>query len=240
MKGKQGAWRLAWLATAIVLGLAGYAIFFVAPRELTQGNLQRIFYFHVSIAWGAFLAFFLSFFGCIGFLASRQWEWDWVAVSTAEVGLAFTTITLILGSIWGKEIWGVWWTWDPRLTTAFFLELLYIAYLLLRVMLVDPDRRALVSAVFGIFAFLDVPLCYFSIVWWRTLHPQPIIGGAPGTGMDPRMWHVFLLVLVGITALLVVMVRDRYRLEALRRQVGVLAAELEERTATDESKGVTV
>jgi heme exporter protein C len=238
-KSKQRVWGLAWVATAILLALAGYAIFFVAPRELTMGNIQRIFYVHVATAWCGFIAFFISFFGCIGYLASRQMEWDWLAVATAEVGLMFTTVVLITGPVWAKPVWGVWWVWDARLTTAFILEMLYIAYLLLRKMVTEPGRRAMISAVFGIFAFLDVPLCYFSIRWWRTLHPAPVIGGGPGSGINPVMWHVFLFGLAGFLALTVILVRDRYRMEALRQKISELAADLEEREESLESKEVT-
>ena len=168
MKSRERLWGLATLATAIVLGLAGYAIFFIAPRELTMGNIQRIFYFHVASGFCSYLAFFVSFFGCIGYLASRQPEWDWLAVATAEVGLVFTTVVLITGPIWAKPVGGVWWTWDARLTLEFILELLYVAYLILRAMVPEPGRRAMISSIFGIFAFLDVPLSYFSIRWWRT------------------------------------------------------------------------
>jgi heme exporter protein C len=238
-KSKERIWGLVMLATAIALALAGYAIFFVAPRELTMGNIQRIFYFHAASGMIGFLAFFISFFGCIGYLASRQMEWDWLAVSTAEVGLVFTTIVLITGPIWAKPVWGIWWTWDARLTLEFILELLYVAYLLLRVMLNEPGRRALVSSVFGIFAFLDVPLSYFSIRWWRTEHPQPVIGGGPGSGLNPVMWQVFLFAGVGLVALMVIMIRDRYRLEALRHKVDELSSDIEEDSELLETKEVT-
>jgi heme exporter protein C len=239
MKRSAGAWWLVWVATAVVMGLSGYAIFFVAPRELTMGNVQRIFYIHVTSAWAGFLAFFISFFGCLGYLASRQPKWDWLAVATAEVGLVFTTIVLITGPIWAKPVWGIWWTWDARLTTTFILGLLYTAYLLLRALMEEPQRRAMVSAVFGIFAFLDVPLCYFSIRWWRTLHPQPVIGGGPNSGLNPEMWHVFLFLLAGLLTLMVLMIRDRYRLEQARWQLAEATAELEAGAGEMEAKGAS-
>jgi heme exporter protein C len=227
MKLSERGWRLTALATAVLLLLAGYAIFFVAPEEATMGQIQRIFYFHATSGICSYIAFFVSFLACIGFLASRQKEWDWLAVSAAEVGLAFSTVVLITGPIWAKPVWGIWWTWDARLTLTFIMELLYIAYLLLRAMVGEPDRRAMISGVFGIFAFLDVPLSYFSIRWWRTEHPQPVIGGGPGSGLDPRMWHVFLFTWIGLLVLMVVMIRQRYRLEALRHQVSELGYDIE-------------
>ena len=239
MKRNAGAWGLAWLATAIVLALAGYAIFFVAPRELTMGEIQRIFYFHAASGLSAYIAFFVSFLACIGYLASRQPRWDWMAVATAEVGLAFNTVVLITGPIWAKPVWGIWWTWDARLTLEFILELLYVAYLLLRALVTEPDRRAMISGVFGVFAFLDVPLSYFSIRWWRTEHPQPVIGGGPGSGLDPHMWHVFLFAWIGLVALMVVMIRDRYRLEQARWELAEISAEYEAGAAEAEMKGAS-
>jgi heme exporter protein C len=239
MKAGERGWQLTAILTAIVMALTGYAIFFIAPREETMGQIQRIFYFHAGTGICAYLGLFVSFLASIGYLASRQPEWDWMAVATAEVGLAFNTVVLVTGPIWAKPVWGIWWTWDARLTLDFVLELLYIAYLLLRAMVVEPERRATVSAVFGIFAFLDVPLSYFSIRWWRTEHPQPVIGGGPGTGMAPMMWYVFLFSGIGLLALMAVLSRERYRLEALRYQIDELAANAEEEPEPAETKGAS-
>ncbi|HVB99952.1 MAG TPA: cytochrome c biogenesis protein CcsA [Candidatus Dormibacteraeota bacterium] len=240
MKPNERAWGWTAIATAVVLGLSGYAIFFIAPREITMGQIQRIFYFHAASGMVAYLAFFISFLACIGYLASRQAEWDWMAVATAEVGLAFNTVVLITGPIWAKPVWGIWWTWDARLTLEFVLQLLYIAYILLRVMVGEPERRAVISAVFGIFAFLDVPLSYFSIRWWRTEHPQPVIGGGPGSGLNPTMWQVFLFSGIGLLALMAIMSRERYRLELLRHEFAELAAaEEDEEPAPAEAKGAS-
>ena len=126
-------------------------------------------------------------------------------------------------------MWGIWWTWDARLTSTFVLWLLYVAYLLLRSMIEDPERRALLSAVFGIFAFLDVPLVYMSIRWWRTQHPQPVIFGGPGSGLAPAMWRVDLLSWVALMSLMALLVRYRYELEALRGKVDALRLVLSER-----------
>lgn len=232
-------WFWIAVATALLLVYAGYAIFFVAPEEATMGQIQRIFYFHASSGMVSYVAFFISFLAVIGFLASREIKWDWLAVSAAEVGLVFSTAVLITGPIWAKPVWGIWWTWDPRLTLTFVMELLYIAYLLLRTMVNEPDRRALVSAVFGIFAFLDVPLSYFSIRWWRTEHPQPVIGGGPGSGMDPRMWYVFGMTIVGMLALMAVLMRERYRLEVLRHQITELGYQAETLEESPASKGAS-
>ncbi len=138
------------------------------------------------------MAFFISFVvqhrvSC----ASRTPKWDWLAVSAAEVGVAFVTVMLVTGPIWAHPVWGIWWTWDARLTSTFVLWVLYVCYLLLRTLIDEPERRAVVSAVFGIFAAFDIPLVYFSIWFFRTQHPQPVIGD--GGSLDPRMLDVLLL-----------------------------------------------
>ena len=148
---------------------------------------------------------------------------DWLAVSAAEVGLAFCTVVLVTGPLWAKPVWFIWWTWDARLTSTLVLWLLYVSYLLLRTLVDEPERRALVSAVFGIFAFLDVPLVYMSIRWWRTQHPQPVIGGGEGSGLDPQMGRVLLICWVGLLGLMVILLRQRYRLERARHELAELS-----------------
>jgi len=223
--------KTSWLATAAVaalIGLAGYAALFMAPTERTMGLIQRIFYFHVPSAWTGFVAFFLVLVSSIAYLFRRRPQWDWLAVSAAEVGVACFTVVLVTGPIWAKPVWGIWWTWDARLTSTFVLWVMYVSYLLLRTLVGDPERRAMVSAVFGIFAFLDVPLVYLSIWFWRTQHPQPVIGGG---GLDKRMWPVFSICWAALLALMVLLVRQRYRLEALRHEVHELAIDVEVRSA---------
>src|SRR5882757_9722586 len=180
-------------AVAILLVIASaYASFFIAPEERTMGVIQRIFYFHVASAWAGFTAFFLCFIGNLLYVWKRAQKYDWLGVSSAEVGLACITVVLITGPIWAHPVWGIWWTWDARLTSTFVLWLLYVAYLMLRTLIEEPERRALLSALFGIFAFIDVPLVFGSIRWWRTQHPQPVIMGEPGSGLDPVMLKVLL------------------------------------------------
>jgi heme exporter protein C len=212
------------LGVAILLGIAFYAALFVAPNERTMGLIQRIFYFHVPSAWTGFVAFFISFIGSIAYLRTRSPKWDWLAVSAAEIGVAFFTVVLITGPIWAKPVWGIWWTWDARLTSTFVLWVLYVCYLLLRTLVEDPERRSVMSAVFGIFAFFDIPLVYFSIWFFRTQHPQPVIGR--GGSLDPRMLNVLLLCWAALLGVLVLLLRQRYRLEALRYQVAEMRLEL--------------
>jgi heme exporter protein C len=218
----ETAWRL---AVFLLLAAGAYAALFVAPSERTMGAIQRIFYFHVTAAWTAFLAFFIVFVSNSAYLAGRRRKWDALGVAAAEVGVAFCSVVLVTGPIWAKPVWGIWWTWDARLTSTFVLWLLYVAYLLLRGLVADAERRAVVCAVFGIFAFLDVPIVYMSIRWWRTQHPQPVIAGGEGSGLDPVMWRAFAVCLLAMLALLALLLRQRYRLEMLRHEVAELAYE---------------
>jgi heme exporter protein C len=218
------------LIVVLLMCLAGYAALFVAPDERTMHDAQRIFYFHVPSWIAMFVAFFISVIGNIAYLASRSPKWDWLGVAGAEVGVVCCTIGLITGPLWGKPAWGIWWTWDARLTTTFILWLLYISYLLLRTMVEEGDRRARISAVFGIFAFLDVPLVYVSNRFWRTQHPAPVILGGPNSGLNPVMGQVLLLCALAVVGVMIILLRDRYRLERLRCELGQLASEIEARS----------
>jgi heme exporter protein C len=218
------------IAGVLVAGLmvaAAYAAFFVAPTERSMGLIQRIFYLHAASAWAGMTAFFICFVANLQYVWRRQQKWDSLAVSAAEVGLAFITVVLITGPIWAKPVWGIYWTWDARLTSTFVLWLLYVSYLLLRTLIEEPDRRALLSALFGIFAFLDVPLVYGSIRWWRTQHPQPVIMGGPGSGLEPTMRKVFFFGVLALHALMVFLIAERYRLEKLRTEFEVVRREAE-------------
>ena len=204
-------------AVAILLVIvAAYASFFIAPQERTMGLIQRIFYFHAATAWAGEMTFFVCFLANLLYVWKRQPKYDWLGVSSAEVGLACITVVLITGPIWAHPVWGIWWTWDARLTSTFVLWLLYVSYLLLRTLIEEPERRALLSALFGIFAFLDVPLVFFSIRWWRTQHPQPVIMGGSGSGLDPTMWKVLLFSWFAMLALMTLLIRARYLMESAR------------------------
>jgi heme exporter protein C len=215
------------LLTYAWLALAGYAALFVAPTELTMGLIQRIFYFHVPSFWTAFIAIATTTVGSIAYLKTRALKWDWLAVAAAELATVFLTIGLVTGPIWAKPVWGVWWAWDARTTSTFVLWAMYVSYLLLRTLVDEPDRRALLSAVVAIFACLDVPLVYFSIWWFRTQHPQPVIGD--GGYLDARMLRVLLFCWGALVALFLLVVSQRYRLEKLRAEVDGLRMEAERR-----------
>jgi heme exporter protein C len=201
----------------LLVAAASYGALIWAPDEKTMGLVQRIFYFHVSSAWTGFVAFIMVFIGSVAYLRTRAPKWDWLSVASAEVGVTFFTIVLVTGPIWAKPVWGIWWTWDARLTSSFLLWVLFVSYLLLRTLVDEPSRRAMVSAVFGIFATLDIPLVYFSIWWFRTQHPQPVIGD--GGKLDARMGYVLLLCWAAMLGVMTLLIRLRYRLEALRAEV---------------------
>jgi heme exporter protein C len=220
--------RIILAAVAILLVLASaYASFFIAPTERTMGVIQRIFYFHVASAWAGFTAFFTCFIGNLLYVWRRQQQYDWLGVSGAEVGLAFTTVVLITGPIWAHPVWGIWWTWDARLTSTFVLWLLYVSYLLLRTLVEEPDRRALLSSLFGIFAFLDVPLVFGAIRWWRTQHPQPVIMGGQGSGLEPTMKAVFFFSAFAMHVFMAFLMVERYSLEKMQTETDFLAREVE-------------
>ncbi|OFV96515.1 MAG: cytochrome C assembly protein [Acidobacteria bacterium RIFCSPLOWO2_02_FULL_61_28] len=216
------------LAFAAAAGLVAtmYAALLWAPTEATMGDIQRIFYVHVPSAWTAFLAFFFVFLAGIAYLVTKNLKWDRIALACAEIGTIFCTVVLITGPIWAKPVWGIWWTWDARLTSTLILWLMYVSYLLLRDFLDEPARRATLSAVFGIFAFVDVPVVYVSIRLWRTQHPQPVLGGGEESGLDPQMFQVLMLSWVAFLILFVLLVLLRVRLEKARDEVRQLRREL--------------
>jgi heme exporter protein C len=218
---------LAGIVVVLLLGAAAYAAFFVAPTDVKQGLIYRILYLHVASAWTGLTSFFLGFVANLLYVWRRQPKWDWLGVSAAETGLAFTTVVLVTGPIWAHPVWGIWWTWSPRLTSTFVLWLLYVAYLLLRTLIEEPDRRALLSSLFGIFAFIDVPLVFGSIRWWRDQHPQPVVMGEPGSGMDPLMLKVLLFSWLAMLGLMTLLLRQRYRLEAMRGDLEVIQRQQE-------------
>jgi heme exporter protein C len=222
-------WKRAMIGAVVLflVGAAAYASFFIAPEEKTMHVLQRIFYFHAAAAWAGMTAFFVCFVANLVYVWRREERWDALGISSAEVGLAFITVVLITGPIWAKPAWGIYWTWDARLTSTFVLWLLYISYLLLRTLIEEPDRRALLSALFGIFAFIDVPIVFGAIRWWRTQHPAPVIMGGPGSGLDPTMNKVFFFSVLAMHALMVFLIAERYRLEKLRSDFEVVRREAE-------------
>ena len=204
------------ILTVLLLAYAFYEAMWVAPMERTMGDVQRIFYYHVPSAWTAFLLFFVNLVASVVYLVRRNPKADALAFVTAEVGVVFCTVVLVTGPIWARPVWGIWWTWDVRLTTTLVLWLIYVSYLVLR-RFSDSAQTPILAAVLAIFGALDVPLVYFSIWFFRTQHPQPVIGG--GGSMDPRMLQVLLISWMAFLCFAFLVCWSRFRLEKLRREV---------------------
>ena len=211
---------ITWLIVAL------YMIFLYAPQEATMGEVQRIFYLHFSMACTALLAYFFVFLGSMGYLWKRSRRADDFAYASAEVGFVFCCCVLVTGPLWAKPAWGIWWTWDARLTSTFILWLLYIGYLMLRSYVNNPGRAEILSAVVGILGFVDAIIDYMAIRWWRTQHPQPVIAGGPGSGLDPRMWLAVFVTWGAFLCLYFYLVRQRMALAESRRELILLRREL--------------
>jgi heme exporter protein C len=209
---------LGWLA---VLGVAAGlgAAFGYAPREVVQGNVQRIMYLHVPSVLTAYLAFALVLVGSLGYLASRRPAWDRLAGSAAEIGVLFTGLTIVSGSIWGKPTWGVWWTWDARLTSTAVLFLVYAGYLLLRRMVEEPEARARYAAVVGILGAANVPIVHFSVVWWRALHQPATMLGPAAAPLPAAMALAVLVNWVGLTLVFAYFLARRMEIARLEEEV---------------------
>ena len=193
-----------------------FLIFMWAPTDAILGHVQRIFYFHVPIAWVAFLAFFIVFVSSILYLWTRSDRWDALAHSAAEIGVVFATLILITGAIWAKPVWGVWWTWEPRLTTSLILWLMYVGYLMLRAYAPNRSQGATYAAVLGIIGFIDVPIVYFAVDWWRAIHPESVVGPLAETGsLDSDMRAVLMFSLVTFTLLFAFLLKERVSLRTL-------------------------
>jgi heme exporter protein C len=219
MMGGKAQQRLDILLGILVFAAMSSALYMAlinAPAEKTMGDVQRIFYFHVAAAITGLTAFAVNFIASLGYVFRKRHLYDRLAVSSAEIGILFFVMLLVTGSIWAKPIWFVWWTWSPRLTASFILCLLYAAYLLIRKSFEDPGRRAMVSAVFGIIAFVDAPLVWFSIRWWRDIHPSPMLEtGGLAPSMRPALWVCMAAFLI----LYLYLLRRRFYLETMRNEV---------------------
>jgi len=221
-----------WLLGPLYLvGLiAIWAAFVHAPTEKEMGEVQRIFYFHVGAAWTGFLAFFVVFIAGIIYLIKRNLFWDELAASAAEIGVIFTTIVLTTGPIWARPIWNTWWPWgDPRVMTTLVLWLIYVAYLILRSSLAEGDKRARFAAVFGIIGFIDVPIVWLSIRWWRTIHPVVIT--RTGARLAPEMFQAMMIAVVAFTVLFATLLFFRTAMRLQDNAAEELAQGMRERRA---------
>ncbi|MCC7367628.1 MAG: cytochrome c biogenesis protein CcsA [Chloroflexi bacterium] len=211
------------------MGAALYAALLYAPTERIQGNVQRIFYFHVPLAWAAYLAFFVVLVASCAYLIRRAPLWDALARSSAEVGLVYTTLMLITGSLWARPIWGTWWSWDARLTTTLLLWFIYVGYLMLRSSVQDEEKGARYAAVLGIVGALDIPIIHQSVVWWRSLHPESVVMASGGPAMPQSMLTALIISMIAFTIVYAVMVLFRLRLELARQDMRLIRRRLNER-----------
>ena len=218
---------IALAAVAMVASL--YSALLYAPTDSFQGNIQRIFYIHVPAALTMYVAVTLLFFASILYLQKRDDRWDEVGAAAAEVGALFGTVVMITGPLWARPVWGTWWTWDARLTSTFILWLIFIAYLMLRAYGGSPEQVARFCAVLGIIGFLDLPIIHFSVMWWRTLHPQPVIMTEEGlgAGLPGSMLATVALGLVAALLLFAVLFRYRLRVERISRQIMAMRRSLD-------------
>ena len=209
------------LALAMVLMLVDlYLISMVAPTDSVLGHVQRVFYFHVPIAVMSFLAFFLVFIASILYLTKRTLVWDSLAHASAEVGVVFVTLALLTGVIWARPIWNTWWTWEPRLTTTLILWLIYVSYLMVRSYAPNRQKGALYGAAVGIVGFVDVPIVYYSVIWWRSIHPSPVVGPlAAGDALDPTMLAVLLFSFATFLVLFIYLVMERMALRDVEERL---------------------
>ncbi len=200
------------LAIATAWGLFALAIslvFFYAPTEKVMGVIQKIFYVHLGSALAAALSFSTAFIAGIAYLVKRQRRWDRLGAASIEIGMVFTTLVLITGSLWGRPVWNTWWTWDPRLTTSLILWFIYGAYLILRAAVPQPDKRATYCAVMAIIGFIDVPVVFLSARLWRTIHPVVIRAGS--IDMAPAMIVALVASLAAFSLLWLILLRQRVK-----------------------------
>jgi len=215
-----------WLWVLVTLGLLaqGFRVaMFVVPPDSNQGEIQRIFYYHIAAWCGMSVFFAINLIASIIYLVyrnrdqNRAMKADALAISTAEMGVVFCSVGLITGSLWARPVWGIWWTWDERLTSTLVLYLIYVAYLLLRRFAAGPQMQTL-AAVMAIFGYADVPIVYMSTRWWRTQHPAPVFFGGPNAGLDPSMFPAVWWNLAGWLAWGIMVASFRYGV-ALRDQL---------------------
>lgn len=206
-------------------------VFFYAPLERVMGWVQKVFYFHVASAWVGMLAFAVAAVFGVLYLIKKDIKYDRIEFAAIEIGIVFALLTIVTGSIWARPIWNAWWTWDPRLTTATIMELVYFAYLMLRSGIEEPERRARFGAVYAIIGFLSVPLTFFSIRLFRTIHPVVIGSNDPGAegafDMTPRMLQTFMFSLLTFSVGFVTLLWHRVRLGALSDRVEELKLKLQ-------------
>jgi heme exporter protein C len=218
------AQRVLGVMALVGLPAALFAAFVYAPEEVTMGPVQRIFYFHVASAWTAFLLFFAVFCASIAYLRRREPVANSAACAAAELGVVFTSLALISGSLWARPVWNTWWTWDPRLTTTLILWFTYVAYLLIQAGSEGRERQLRFAAVFGIVGFADIPLIFVSTTLWRSIHPMVISGGK--MQMPPEMVHALIMAVTAFTILALFLLAQRLQLILLTQRLADLREQL--------------
>lgn len=203
--------------TAVAMIISLYLVFLHVPTERTMGIVQRIFYFHVPSAWVAFLAFLVAFVAGIAYLVRPHWRWDTVGAASIEIGIVFSTIAVVTGSLWARPTWNTWWTWDPRLTTTLILWIYYVSVLLLRQMVENKERQARFSAVLSIVGFVNVPIVFLTIRLWRTIHP--VLFTSEGFALESSMLLALLVSLLTFTLLYLCLLWLRMRQEYLQAEI---------------------
>lgn len=206
--------------TTVAILISLFLVFLWAPTERTMGLIQRVFYFHVPSAWVAFLAFAVAAVAGLLFLTRRQDHWDRVGLASVELGIVFSTVALISGSIWARPIWNTWWTWDPRLTTTLVMWIYYVATVLLRQMVDNPERGARFGAVLALVGFVNVPLVFLTIRLWRTIHP--VLFTSEGFGLAPEMSVTLLVSLLAFTLLYFCLLAIRVQLASCEAHLAQL------------------
>jgi heme exporter protein C len=212
------------LVVLTFIGMAAslYTAFVYAPTEPKMGHIQRIFYIHMGTVWVATVAFILVFVSSVMYLWKESRKWDMLAYCSAEIGIVFLTITIVTGAIWAKPIWGTWWTWDPQLTTTFILWILYIVYLMLRSSAGNDTKKAKFAAVFGIIAFIDLPLVYVSVRVMRGI--SPVVFGPGGGGIAPEMMYALLINMAACSLLFILLLLERLDIERMNDKLSGLKA----------------
>ena len=211
--------RALGLLTVVALSASAILSLIVSPPDADQKNAARLLYIHVPSAWLAYLSFAVVFVASVAYLRTRKIRWDRLAAASAEVGVLFTALAIALGSIWGKPVWGTWWTWDPRLTTTAILLLIYVGYLAVRKLPDSPARRARWAAVVGIVGFVDVPIVHLSVTWWRSLHQGATIRLLGRSTIAPMMLAALLVGVASFTLLYLYLVTLRLRVGRLEERV---------------------
>ena len=238
--GSRGAQRvLGWATLSSLAGTAVLALLLVPP-DATQGDVQRLMYVHVPAAWLAFMSFGVVFLASIAYLRTGRTQWDRIGVASAEIGVQFCALTLVLGSLWGQPVWGAWWTWDPRLTTTAVLLLIYVGYLALRRVADSPTRRARWSAVVGIVGFVDVPIVHMSVVWWRSLHQEATVIRPGAPTIAGSMLGTLLLAVLAFTLAYTYLMVVRLRVGRVEDRAATTILSTPTRRAQAPSRGAAV